>query len=170
MSDNDVQYDNSLNHSNKDGEMVVDLYNANDGKVARTGGPYLDQVQQEQAEIIRAKMEDREPDLDDPPATAGVVLVPASQLVERDVDKSHYSDTLAITNEPVTSIVVDTTSGFDGEPDKTQANFDNDMTKVNVLRAGSELDQLTKDAPEPEKTDPKVPVSIEDQFLKTTDV
>lgn len=166
----DPQYDNSLNHSNNNGEMVVDLYNANDGKVPRTGGPYLDQVQQEQAEIIRAKMEDREPDLDDPPATAGVVLVPASQLVERDVDKSHYSDTLAIVNEPVTSVVVDTTSGFLGEPDKTQANFDNDMTKVNNLRAGNEFDQLAKDAPEPEKPDNvSVPVSIEDQYPKTTD-
>lgn len=168
MSEN--TQDNSINHSTNDGgELVVDLYNANDGKVPRTGGPYLDQIQQEQAELIRAKMENREPDLDNPPATAATQLVTASELVERDTDKSHYGDTLAITNEPVASVVVDTTSGFDGEPDKTQANFDNDMTKVNNLRAGNEFAMLTEDAPEPEKNDVNVPVSIEDQYPKTTD-
>lgn len=167
----DAQYDGSINHSkNADGQLVVDLYDANDGKIPRNGGPYQDQIVKEQAEVIRAKKEDREPDLDSPPAVAATQLVTAKELVERDTDKSHYGDTLAITNEPVASVLVDNTSGFDGEPDLTQPNFDNDMTKVNVLRAGNEFDQLTKDAPEPVKSETSnTPVSIEDEFARTTD-
>lgn len=57
------------------------LYNANDGLTGRDGGPYLDQLEDERAEILRAKVEDREPDLDNPPASAGTVLVTAGQLL-----------------------------------------------------------------------------------------
>lgn len=153
MTEHNPELDNSVNHSEVDGELVVDLYDANDGKTPRTGGPYLDQVQKEQAEVIRAKAEGREPDLDNPPATAATQLVTAAELVERDTDKSHYSDTVKITNEPVASVKVDTTSAFDGEPDPSQANFDNDMTKVNVLEAGKKFEQLKGDSTPEEKTE-----------------
>ena len=60
---------------------TVKLYNVNDGVTGRDGGPYMDQVDAIQAEIQRAKVEGREPDLDNPPATAGQVLVTGSQLL-----------------------------------------------------------------------------------------
>lgn len=57
------------------------LYNANDGLTGRDGGPYLDQQEDITAEIRRAKIEGREPDLDNPPASAGTVLVTAAQAI-----------------------------------------------------------------------------------------
>lgn len=59
----------------------VPLYNPNDGITGRDGGPYLDQVEAEQAEVRRAKVEGREPDLDNPPATAGIPLTTAAQMI-----------------------------------------------------------------------------------------
>lgn len=43
-------------------------------------GVYLDDVMREQAEIQRAKIEGREPDLDNPPAVVSTPLVMATQL------------------------------------------------------------------------------------------
>jgi hypothetical protein len=57
------------------------LYNANDGVTGRDGGPYLDIVEAEEAEKRRAKAEGREPDLDHPPATAGIQLNSAAQML-----------------------------------------------------------------------------------------
>ena len=54
----------------------------NDRLTGRDGGPYLDQVQAQQDEILRAKREDREPDLDNPPANAGIPLSTAAQLIK----------------------------------------------------------------------------------------
>lgn len=59
----------------------VNLYNPYDGVAGRDGGPYLDQVEAIEAEKIRAQIEGREPDLDNPPATAGQPLVTADQLL-----------------------------------------------------------------------------------------
>jgi len=55
---------------------------AQDGISGRDGGPYLDQVEREQAEIQRAKVEGREPDLDNPGPNAGTVLVTERKLVD----------------------------------------------------------------------------------------
>jgi hypothetical protein len=133
----------------EDGTTTVHLYNAAHGKTPRTGGPYLDDVEREEAEIRRAKVEGREPDLENPPASAGTVLVPKSALVERDVDKNHLSDTVEVTNEPVASyeVPVEVT-----EPDPTQPDFDNDMSRVNALEAGQRLDELKANAT-PAKTE-----------------
>jgi hypothetical protein len=60
----------------------VNLYLAADGLTGRDGGPYLDQEERRLAEKRRAFVEDREPDYDHPAATAGTVLVNASQLVD----------------------------------------------------------------------------------------
>jgi hypothetical protein len=61
---------------------TIDLYIAADGLTGRDGGPYLDQEERRIAEERRAVVEDREPDLENPPATAGTVLVTASQLLD----------------------------------------------------------------------------------------
>lgn len=156
MTANPPELIESMNHrTDDDGNVVVDLYDANQGKLPRTGGPYRDDIEKEQAEIQRAKLEGREPNLDDPPASAGTVLVPASQLVERDTNVSHFSDTLAIKNEPVASYVADTTDPFKGDPDPTQPNWDNDMSRVAALDAGLKMEELREKAnkADPEPTD-----------------
>lgn len=57
------------------------LYNPNDGLTGRDGGPYLDEVQAQQDEIRRARVEGREPDLDNPGANAGIQLATAGQML-----------------------------------------------------------------------------------------
>jgi hypothetical protein len=57
----------------------VQFFNPNDGVAGRDGGPYLDQVEAARAELVRAKIEGREPDLENPPAYAGIPLNTAAQ-------------------------------------------------------------------------------------------
>lgn len=75
---------------------------------------YLDDVQRHDAEIMRAKVEDREPDLDNPPATQGTPLLP-SYVVRGSVPGDH------IVESDVTLPV--TVGRIDGEPEtpKVQA-------------------------------------------------
>lgn len=121
--------------------VTVNLYDANKGKAPRTG-IYRDELEAEQAEVRRAKLEDREPDLDNPPATAATQLVPKEYLRETDTDKSHFSDKVEVQNEPVSS--------FEYTPpehpqDENQVDFDNNMDVVNAVRARADLDQAKKD-------------------------
>lgn len=59
------------------------FYNPHDGIKGRDGGPYLDFVEREAAEKIRAQREDREPVSDgSTPAVAGTPLVTAAQLID----------------------------------------------------------------------------------------
>lgn len=69
---------------------TIPLFNPNDGLTGRNGGPYLDEVQAQQDEIRRAKVEGREPDLDNPGANAGIQLSTAAQMVAA----------LTVTNNP----------------------------------------------------------------------
>lgn len=46
----------------KDGKLDVGFYNAQDGQKGRDGGPYLDHVERQAAEIHRAKREGRDPE------------------------------------------------------------------------------------------------------------
>ena len=62
--------------------MAQPLFNVNDGPNGRDGGPYLDQVQQRDAEIARAAAEGREPDFENMVSSPGVQLVTAEQLVK----------------------------------------------------------------------------------------
>lgn len=62
-------------------EQKVDLYNPHNGLTGRDGGPYLDQEERRLAEIVRSAKEEREPDFDNAPATAGTPLVTAATLV-----------------------------------------------------------------------------------------
>lgn len=61
--------------------MAQKVYNPNDGLTGRDGGPYLDEVQTRAAEKRRAEIEGREPDYDNPPATAGIQLSTAAQIL-----------------------------------------------------------------------------------------
>ena len=58
------------------------LYNPNDRLTGRDGGPYLDLEEARVAEERRARVENREPDFENLPATAGIPLVTAGQLLE----------------------------------------------------------------------------------------
>ena len=58
---------------------TVPLFNPNDGVTGRDGGPYLDQVEAALAEERRAAVEGRKPDLENPPAHAGIPLNTAGQ-------------------------------------------------------------------------------------------
>lgn len=151
MTAQDPEFQNSVNHEVNGDEVRVNLYDAQKGRVPRTGGPYLDEIQAEEAERRRAKAEGREPDLDNPGPYAGTALVTASQLPERDVDKSHYAETLPIENEPVASYVVDFP---ESKADPGQADWDNDMDKVNALRGAQEYQALVEknNVPDPEPT------------------
>lgn len=57
------------------------LYNPNDGLTGRNGGPYLDEEQARTDEVRRARIEGREPDLDNPAANAGIQLSTAAQML-----------------------------------------------------------------------------------------
>ena len=59
----------------------VPLFNANDRLSGRDGGPYMDLEEAKQAEIRRAQVEGREPDLENPPAYAGIQLNTAGQQI-----------------------------------------------------------------------------------------
>jgi len=144
MSSEPSLYQGPYGGSPDDKEVEVPLFDANKGKVPRTGGPYRDDLEREEAEERRAKVEDREPDLDNPPATAATHLVPEHYLVERDTDKSHYSDAVKVENEPFTSVIVDVTSELDKDPDPSQADWDHDQSKIDALRAQKEMAELTK--------------------------
>jgi hypothetical protein len=74
-------------------EAVKNLYNPHEGITGRDGGPYLDREEARLAEIRRAEIEGREPNLDNPPATAGIPLVTAGQLVGMTGANSNPSQT-----------------------------------------------------------------------------
>lgn len=62
------------------------FYNPHDGLKGRDGGPYLDFVEREQQEKVRANKENREPVTGgETPAVAGTPLVPANQVVDNSV-------------------------------------------------------------------------------------
>ena len=59
------------------------FFNPHDGVKGRDGGPYLDFVEREAAEKVRAQKEDREPETGgNVPAVAGTPLVTVGQLVD----------------------------------------------------------------------------------------
>lgn len=60
--------------------MSTPLFNPNDNVTGRDGGPYLDEVEARSAESRRAVVEDREPDYDNPPATAGIPLLTGGRV------------------------------------------------------------------------------------------
>lgn len=119
----------------------LDLYDANKGLLPRTGGPYLDEMEALKAEERRAVVEKRKPDLNNPGPYAGTVLVPKEYLRETDTDHSHaaLSNNVAVVNKPVMSVSV---SVEESKPDPTQVDFDNDMKKLELMKAKAELDAL----------------------------
>jgi hypothetical protein len=143
----DLDLDDKVANDDEKHEVDQDLYIASHGKVPRTGGPYSDDLAREEAEKWRAKAEDREPDYDNPPATAGTLLVPKQYLRETDTDKVHFSDQVEVVNEPVQTVKVDVTSAEHTKPDPTQVAWDNDQSKVDALNARKVLDEAGQPDP-----------------------
>lgn len=113
----------------------VPLYNANDGLTGRGGGPYLDELEAEQAEVRRAKVEGREPDLDNPPATAGIQLNTADRMIH----------TIGVNNTP---------SNFHTFRDEAELIFSNAADNPDsLLKQRGEVPEsvLTDEAPEDEE-------------------
>lgn len=115
-------------------EQTIPLYDANKGLLKRTGGPYLDEVERNKAEERRAVIEDREPDLENPPAIAGTQLVPKQFLRENDTDHSHAAlgGYVELENEPEGQTVY---VEPENNPDPTQADWDHDSQKLAALQA-----------------------------------
>jgi hypothetical protein len=121
---------------------MQDLYNVNDHLVGRDGGPYLDEEEARLAEIRRAKVEGREPNLDNPPASAGIQLVTAAQALA--------SRTLDINSIPSQEGNLHTSAE---EVFKTSVK--SDKTLLNV-RAQRDLDALEAEEVPESKTDTAV--------------
>ena len=167
MTAESPEYVNSPNHEVDGDTLKVNLYDANQGKLPRDGGPYLDEIEREQAEILRAKREGREPDLDNPPPSTGTVLVTKSQLTERSTDKSHYADTVEVVNGPVASYEAEKPVH---EADPTQPDWDNDMSKVTALEAGLKMEQLKSETKSSDGPVAEESVSVEDDEDTTYNV
>lgn len=85
------------------GTDTVPLFNANDRLTGRDGGPYMDIEQAKLAEVRRAEVEGREPDLENPPAFAGIQLNTAGQQeFTIGVSGIHSQENRNVTNPDVT--------------------------------------------------------------------
>ena len=161
----DLETRNRDDNPSMDSPKVVELYDANEGLVPRSGGPYLDVLQREQAEIRRAKIENREPDLENPPAVAGTVLVTKSQLFERDADRvGRIPEAMEPTVKPFDTYEADLSSAVDNEPDPRQKDWNND---TQTFRGDWDNDTQT-DRGRPAENSPETPVNQEN-FTDNTD-
>lgn len=91
---------NAEKAKDNDGVIKVGYYNAQDGQKGRDGGPYLDHIERQQAEIRRAYQEDREPDdLDGPlPPSVGTLLVTAALLQDNPYSNPSMKDAPGLVN------------------------------------------------------------------------
>lgn len=99
-----------VGHDVPEGSKIVerDYYNPLDGTRGRLGGVYLDTQERAEAEELRAKSEDREPDYENMPATAGQTLVTKERLVDN-VFSNPSSDPIAPVEkvDPVSTLGTD---------------------------------------------------------------
>lgn len=90
-------------------EVEVPLYDANKGLVPRTGGPFFDEEVARTAEINRARIEDRKPDLDNPGPVAGTPLVTKATLLNSRaaIDPHTVASLTTLEVEPVITVTVE---------------------------------------------------------------
>lgn len=100
------------------------MFNVHDGLHGRDGGPYLDQVEAYEAEKRRAQVEGREPDYDNMPASAGMVMLTEAQMLARGVNGANPSREALVLEEPevVESEVVVESEDPDGSGDSGSAD------------------------------------------------
>jgi len=143
--------------------------------MGRDGGPYLDQVECERAEVLRAKVEDREPDFDNPPPVAGTPLVTGAQLAAMVNPSSNPSqamrdpmadaiDAMAEHDEfPVTSVATFETADLTAPPAYAAA----DPTIVSV-DADSDQEPIIVEQESPEPGTPAETNATGDPLLGST--
>lgn len=88
---------------------TVDFYDLHDIRGRKPGGVYLDVEERKAAEIKRAEIEGREPDLDNPGSTAGTSIF--TEAAARNV--LGLPQNVSIDVEPVQSLPVDVTDGVE---------------------------------------------------------
>ena len=91
----------------------VGFYNPHDGLKGRDGGPYLDHIERQAAEVARARVEGREPadQWGVLPATAGTPLVVASQVID-----NSWTSNPSMAHKPTLAAVLDDESLGKGKP------------------------------------------------------
>ena len=128
------------------------LYNINDGLYGRGGGPYLDQELAKAAEIKRAKIEGREPDLDNPPVGGESRLVSAEFLVEADRNYNGLPTLESISTADAEEIIA------------TLVADEGSILKANsVIPGDAPVEEDTEVTEEDSELPPEVPV--EDELL-----
>lgn len=112
------------------------------GRPINTGQIFLDDVMQIQAEKIRAKLEGREPDLENPGAIAGTPLVPlATAAAHNTKDTALYTDqtlTVHVGDENAVKSVEEQNKLADERPET--AVTPNELATVEADKAESEGD------------------------------
>jgi len=140
-TDSEREYNGEGEHEelHPDSKLVErDFFNAQDGLHGRSGGVYLDMQERNNAETVRAMQEGREPDYDNPPATAGTQLVVEGQRVA-----NPYSNPSAATVPPVTEVDPVATVPVD----VGVATADVDRTMAEQYAAEAEAAGTTTDQP-----------------------
>lgn len=115
------------------------LYNANDGLTGRDGGPYLDEEEARLAEQRRARVEGREPDYDNPPATAGIQLNTADRMIHT-VEVNRPSQQHTFTDEAERMFAA-------------ARDSDNLLTQRSEIPEAAFAEPKAEDEPEPLKSD-----------------
>ena len=100
--------------------MGTPLYDVNKGVNGRDGGPYLDEIEAQEAERRRAFIENREPDLDNPGPYQGSVLVDAETLIQNHNSTRHGKFEGEIKVDPVAEVP---DADGDGIPDSEDEDF-----------------------------------------------
>lgn len=151
------------------------LYNPHDNLTGRDGGPYLDIVERERAETLRAKVEDREPDYENPPAVAGTPLVTGPQLAFMANPSSNPSqasrdpaamavDAMAQSDDfPVTSVQTVEMPDLSAPPDYNAAD-----PTVRSVDADSDEEPLIVETEEEDPGTPAEPNATGDPLLGST--
>src|SRR6478609_5145327 len=131
------------------GDNTTPLYNPNDGVTGRDGGPYFDEVQAQQDELRRARVEKREPDLDNPGANAGIQLSTAGQMLA----------TLSASNLPSRYNARETVVNdiFEGSKEKFQTVVFDEVPDTSGQETNEDLDKDDDDLFN--EHDPNAPVS-----------
>lgn len=109
----------AADNATKEGTVLVDtdFFNAQDGLNGRPGGVYLDMQQRVDAELLRAQSEDREADLENPPASAGTTLVTENRLVDNAYSNPSTAEgPVVVAVNPVSTLPVDV--GTTANPEK----------------------------------------------------
>lgn len=158
----------------------VSLYNVNDGLTGRDGGPYLDEEMDRNAETVRARIEGREPDYDNPGSTAGTVLVTAGTLLANNgVNNLPSTDNSAEAKDSAVKAIADskdnnlnvraTVSAEDYasvDPDNLPDPSTSTNPSLVSKDADDDSDGLGSDAPRPPKSDKPKPTAPKTKTLK----